>query len=63
MFLGVLVLSKRAKFHPKPKGLGFHFGKSRKINNLSPPKEGLYLEENLPEMEWRATQRSIVKKP
>jgi len=36
---------------------------SGKINNLSPPKDGLYLEENLPEMRWRATQRSIVKKP
>ena len=28
---GVLVLSKRAKFYPKPKGLGFHFGNSRKL--------------------------------
>ncbi len=26
----VLVLSKRAKFHPKPEGLGFHFDNSRK---------------------------------
>ena len=35
MFLGVLVLSKRAKFHPKPKGLGdFHFGKSRKEGEI-----------------------------